>query len=128
MKYLYFSLLAFLLAYQPTTQQQEQISETNAKAPVEDKAWQLVDTQNEPTARHENAFVQADGKFYLIGGRGERPVDIYDPATNTWSEGQTPPLEMHHFQAVSHEGKDYVMGGYDRQLSRRAAHSRHLYL
>lgn len=74
--------------------------------------WQTVETQNEPTARHENAFAEVDGKFYLIGGRGEKPTDIYDPQTQTWSEGKTPPLEMHHFQAVPYQGKIYIMGAF----------------
>lgn len=74
--------------------------------------WQTVATENEPTARHENAFVEANGKFYLVGGRGERPVDIYDPETKQWSEGPSPPVEMHHFQAVTYDGDVYVVGAW----------------
>lgn len=109
MKYLFFSLLAFVMACQSSNQQEES-TEATPVSTAQEKSWQEVDMQNEPTARHENAFVEADGKFYLIGGRGERPVDIYDPETKTWSQGQSPPLEMHHFQAVAHDGKVYVMG------------------
>ena len=108
MKYLSIILIAFVIACQPSEDQQG--AEPKEEASTQELNWQEVDTQNEPTARHENAFVEADGKFYLIGGRGERPVDIYDPATQSWSEGQAPSLEMHHFQAVAHEGKIYVMG------------------
>ncbi len=75
-------------------------------------SWTTVDTEGTPTARHENAFVEVDGKFYLIGGRGERPVDIYDPATNAWSAGEAPPLEIHHFQAAAYDGKIYVVGAW----------------
>ena len=74
--------------------------------------WHTVVTKNQPTARHEDAFAELDGKFYLIGGRGMKPVDIYDPATQTWSTGAQPPLEMHHFQAVPYQGKIYVMGAF----------------
>ena len=109
MKYLFFSLLVFVMACQSSNQQEES-AEATPVSTGQEKSWQEVDMQNEPTARHENAFVEADGKFYLIGGRGERPVDIYDPETKTWRQGQSPPLEMHHFQAVAHEGKVYVMG------------------
>jgi hypothetical protein len=52
-------------------------------------------------------------RFYLIGGRGTRPikpVEIFDPATGAWTTGATPPVEMHHFQAVEHDGKIYVVG------------------
>lgn len=76
------------------------------------EGWEKVSTQNEPLARHENAFAGLDGKFYLIGGRGNKPINIYDPETNTWSEGATPPLEMHHFQALPFNGKIYVMGAF----------------
>src|SRR5699024_1843346 len=72
--------------------------------------WQLLDTDDHPTERHENAAAVVDGKLYLVGGRGERPVEVYDPATQSWEERATPPLSMHHFQAVSHDGKIYVLG------------------
>lgn len=74
--------------------------------------WRTVDTENKPTARHENAFVEARGTFYLVGGRGERPVDIYNPETQRWSEGPAPPVEMHHFQAVAYDGDVYVVGAW----------------
>lgn len=90
----------------------EQQSEVNNDEQTEEAAWQTVETENEPTARHENAFAEVDGKFYLIGGRGMKPVDIYDPGANTWTQGQQPPLEMHHFQAVPYQGKIYVMGAF----------------
>lgn len=75
-------------------------------------AWTAVSANNEPTARHENGFVQFEGKFYLLGGRGSKPVEIYDPVTNQWSQGATPPLEMHHFQAFVYEEQIAVVGGY----------------
>ena len=85
---------------------------TSEEAAADTAQWKTVATQNQPTARHENAFTELDGKFYLIGGRGMKPVDIYDPATQTWSTGAQPPLEMHHFQAVPYQGKIYVMGAF----------------
>ncbi len=62
--------------------------------------WRIVETQGAPHPRHEAAFVECDGKFYLLGGRRIQPVDIYDPATNTWTHGKKPPVEIHHFQPV----------------------------
>ena len=91
---------------------------TTADRPISEETvpdsaqWQTIATENQPTARHENAFTELDGKFYLIGGRGMKPVDIYDPATKTWTTGAQPPLEMHHFQAVPYQGKIYVMGAF----------------
>lgn len=75
-------------------------------------SWEIVETEGEPSPRHENAFVELDGKFYLIGGRGEHPVDIYDPEENTWTSGAAPPLEIHHMQAVAYDGDIYIMGAW----------------
>ncbi len=73
-------------------------------------AWHQVTSAEAPTARHENAFTALDGKLYLLGGRGERPLEIFDPGTGTWTRGAAPPLEMHHLQAVGHEGRLWVIG------------------
>ena len=51
-----------------------------------------------------------NGEFYLIGGRGTRPLDIYDPATNAWRVGASPPIELHHFQAIVYDNEIWVVG------------------
>jgi N-acetylneuraminic acid mutarotase len=86
-----------------------------------------VDTENEPTARHENAFIEAGGKFYLLGGRGERPVNIYNPKTQQWSEGPAPPFQIHHFQAVTYAGDIYVVGAWSDDYPRENGLS-HVYI
>ncbi|MBV6639287.1 MAG: galactose oxidase [Cyclobacteriaceae bacterium] len=75
------------------------------------RSWEQIECNGTPHARHECSFVEVDGKFYLLGGRGIKPVDIFDPETKTWTQGAEPPLEVHHFQAVAYKGKVYVMGG-----------------
>ena len=72
--------------------------------------WQSVHPEGQPRERHECAFVESSGKLYLIGGRGEKPVNVYDPYTNRWSDAARPPIEIHHFQPVALGGKIYVMG------------------
>jgi len=72
--------------------------------------WSAPPTQGRATARHENGFVALNGRLYLFGGRGRRPLDIFDPATGRWTQGAQPPVEIHHAQAVAHEGKLYVLG------------------
>jgi len=74
--------------------------------------WTTVETSDnsKPVARHEAAFVEAGGKFYLLGGRGMKPVNIYDPQNQTWSEGAMPPIEVHHFQPVVWKNNIYVLG------------------
>ncbi|HEV8493790.1 MAG TPA: kelch repeat-containing protein, partial [Candidatus Angelobacter sp.] len=42
--------------------------------------------------------------------RGDRPVDIFDPASNRWTQGAKPPLELHHMQAIAYNNKLYVIG------------------
>ena len=75
--------------------------------------WETLTPASESAMkRHENAYARVGDRFYLIGGRGERPVEICDPATGTWTQGATPPVNMHHFQAVPHEGKIYVLGAF----------------
>lgn len=76
-------------------------------------AWQpVVATSGAPHERHENAFVAVDSRLYLLGGRGNTPLDIFDPATGRWQQGAAPPMEIHHFQAVAHEGRLYVLGAF----------------
>lgn len=88
------------------------------EVPELDGGWQKVSTENEPVARHENAFIEVDGKFYLLGGRGDRPVNVYDPATNRWAEGAAPPFQLHHFQAVAHGGLIYVIAAFSDDYPR----------
>ena len=64
-----------------------------------------------PEGRHEAAYVQAGDKFYLIGGRENGSnVNCYDPKTNIWTTGAKPPILLHHFQALEHQGLIYVIG------------------
>jgi len=73
-------------------------------------AWEILSSSGTPTARHECSYVQAGNKFYLLGGRGNKPVQSYDPVANAWAtETTSNPLELHHFQAVQYNGKVYVV-------------------
>ncbi|MEO0575961.1 MAG: DUF5060 domain-containing protein [Pseudomonadota bacterium] len=63
-----------------------------------------------PTARHESALVAHEDKLYLIGGRRNNPTDVYDPATQRWTQRASPPIEIHHMQAVSHGDAIYLIG------------------
>ena len=52
---------------------------------------------------------RTDGKFYLIGGKGDQPTNVYDPTTNTWSQVSNLPLETHHLQPVVFDDKIYLV-------------------
>ena len=73
--------------------------------------WQPVQYANgtSPLARHENGFVEVNGKFYLIGGRGIKSVNIFDPVTRIWTAGAAPPIELHHFQPVVYQNRIYAI-------------------
>lgn len=60
--------------------------------------------------RNENDYVEANGKFYLLGGRGAVGVSIYDPVLKTWSTGTPPPFQLHHFQGITYNNKIYILG------------------
>ncbi len=73
--------------------------------------WEYLSASG-PVARQDGAYVKAGDKFYLIGGRGSKPVNIYDPTSNTWTGGATPPIELYDFQAVELNGLIYVIGAF----------------
>ena len=77
--------------------------------------WELVISSDGsvPTARHEAAYVEAGGLFYLMGGRGSRPVEVFDPVAATWTNLGLPPLSMHHYQPVEWGGKIYAVCAFE---------------
>ena len=105
MRYILFFLpfLFFACQAEPTPVTQTESSESSS-------SWGEVTTNGQPTARHEAAFVRVGDKGYLLGGRGILPVNIYDFATNTWTAGDTSPVEIHHFQPVVYQDEIYLMG------------------
>ncbi len=76
------------------------------------QSWLSVSSTDgsKPVARHEAAFVNIGHKSFLLGGRGIRPVSIYDHKSGIWSEGAKPPIELHHFQPVVYKKKVYIIG------------------
>lgn len=75
-----------------------------------DYHWQILSCHGDPIARHEAAFIKSGSKFYLMGGRRIQKVSIFDPKTNTWSVGEKPPIELHHFQGFSYKKEIYLVG------------------
>lgn len=72
--------------------------------------WTTVETKGNITARHESSLIEYKDKFYLLGGRGLNPVNVFNPKTKIWEEKSKPPLEIHHFQAVTYKNAIYVIG------------------
>ena len=73
--------------------------------------WEMLETNGDMDPRQDCGFVSSEGIFYLLGGNGIKPVNIFNHESGHWSRGAAPPVEMHHFQAISYRGKIYVMGG-----------------
>ena len=62
-----------------------------------------------PSARTEVAVAEVGGKIYVVGGfRGERELEVYDPAADRWSRDAAIPRALHHAGAVGLNGKLYV--------------------
>ena len=76
-----------------------------------------------PTARHSLSLSVVDGKIYAIGGgKGSvpagrvnaldpAPVEVYDPATNTWVKKPNMPTPRFGHAAGVVRGKIYLVGG-----------------
>ena len=76
-----------------------------------ENGWKIIQTQGVPEKREDCGFVEVNGLFYLIGGRGIKPVDVFNPATNSWQRKGNSPFEIHHFQAVAYKNLIYMVGG-----------------
>ncbi|MCR9063889.1 MAG: galactose oxidase [Cytophagales bacterium] len=74
------------------------------------QSWSMVETKNESTHRSENSMVAIGDKIYLLGGRGMKPLEVYDTQSKTWEKRGQLPLEIHHFQAVNYKDEIYVLG------------------
>lgn len=86
---------------------------TMAFSPLFSQAqWEVMNPLNPAQKRHESTFVECDGIFYSMGGRGKRPVEAYNLKENTWKIVADAPIEFNHFQAVSYNHEIYVLGAF----------------
>ena len=75
-----------------------------------------------PEPRNQFSTVVFDNKIYLIGGQlhhdscqlDQNRVDIYDPETNSWSDGPELPKGHSHSEGGTfvHDGKIFLVGGH----------------
>ena len=82
---------------------------------LDEYRWTNIDATGDVTGRHENVFVEYKGKFYLMGGRGINPVNVFDPETNSWETKGKSPIEIHHFQAIVHKDAIFLFENCDIQ-------------
>jgi PKD repeat protein len=81
---------------------------------VKDMEWSDKVEDEGYTARHENSFVQAGDKFYLMGGReNTKTIEIYDYASDKWTSLEnSAPENFNHFQATEYQGLIWVIGAF----------------
>ena len=92
----------------------DSISMTYDNAAGCEGVWTSVDTPNGAIdARHEADYLKVAGKFYLIGGRGNKELNIYDPETGIWTNGTRPPIQFHHFQGLVYQDELWVVGAFE---------------
>lgn len=85
-----------------------------SSAPVlsQNSNWQNLEMNGSSQARHENGLVAVGDQLILIGGRGDKLLDIYDTTKKEWKTGAQPPFEIHHMQAVQLDGLIYIVGAF----------------
>ena len=79
-------------------------------------SWRLLSNDTgAPIARHENGYVEVNGKFYLVGGRGTHSIQVYNPADSSWDFKAEPPdnISLHHFQAAAIGDTLYIIAAYN---------------
>jgi hypothetical protein len=91
---------------------------TSADPPASPSAPPWTSIANLPAARMDNAVVTGDdGKVYSIDGASTSAVvssvQVYDPATLTWSAAADSGTPREAPQAAFVDGKVYVTGGWD---------------
>jgi len=91
--------------------QEEKVIQPVEKAKIVGN-WQRLNSEDnsKPIERHEAALVKVDSLIVLLGGRNIKPVSIYNIATQQWTSGTKPPIELHHFQPVVFNKKVYIIG------------------
>lgn len=76
-----------------------------------------------PTIRSGFSAAELGGKLYVVGGAGNggpfnytplTTVEVYDPATNSWSTETSLPVQREGASAVTRDGKLYIVGGFER--------------
>lgn len=114
-------LLATSVLFVSLTLQAEKVNEQTL--------WQAVvhDGSKVATARHESSAVAVGDKLYLMGGRGDKPVEVFNTLTLRWNDLGRAPVDLHHFQPVAIGTDIYALGaqvggGYPNEASEPAIH------
>lgn len=78
---------------------------------ADELGWQIEAT-NSSIKRDGPAVTSIGDELYIISGRGNKKVDIYNPITKEWRSGATIPTSTHAPAVSSFDNKIYVINGY----------------
>ncbi len=93
------------------------------------QTWIEKNESENYTARHECGFVQVGDKFVMFGGReSSQTLDVYDFASNTWTNGGPAPKSFNHFQAVTYEGLIWVIGAFQTNVPNPEENADYIYM
>ena len=84
------------------------------KLEYESAEWVAVNSMD--AARDDHCCAVLDGQIYAMGGdgAGRSTVEMYDPASDTWTYGPVLPTYVSRYnQAFAYGGTVYVIGGPD---------------
>lgn len=89
-----------------------------ARAPLEPVSTEWRVLAGAPTERLEVAAAVLDQRIYVMGGlladgNATDRVEIYDPATNSWSAGPSLPVAVHHAMGATFRDEVVVAGGFE---------------
>jgi N-acetylneuraminic acid mutarotase len=79
-----------------------------------------------PVGLHHVGIGVVGGRFYIIGGYSKSGLSVwnpvatvyaYDPAADSWTERASMPTARGALSVTEHDGKLYVIGGYDRKAN-----------
>lgn len=113
-----FAFILALAAASPAMTASVSAQESASAAHTAEPAWQEAPrSTGAPSARHENGAAALNGELFLIGGRRDQPLDIYNVAAGEWRQGAPAPVEMHHFQAAVWNDRIYVIGALTGSMS-----------
>lgn len=108
------------------------VGNLNANVVDDQTLWQRVTSSDgsQATARHETSAVAVGEKLYLMGGRGNKPVEVFDTRTGQWQNLGQAPIDLHHFQPVVIGTDIFALGamfagGYPREESAPDIHVFH---
>jgi Galactose oxidase, central domain len=81
---------------------------------LQNRSWVMTDLNAPIEARHEACFLMVGRVAVLIGGRGKRSPNIYNPVTKTWRNGTYPPnnILLHHFQCAAIGNKIWIVSAW----------------